>query len=181
MPLGLGVSLDGVFMCLVLPFQAIYFMVVYNVKQASLTLRISAGVDAVEEDETGAAVTFPERSTDPRGADICEHTANFRRSRYDRSIPSQPQGLVLSTALIQEFLVWVVAFSALLGVLVVLVTRKRKKAQQRAFADSMFTGREGGGNFDSEIIREYKERYYAREKGLEAAMKRSDEDRERDD
>lgn len=138
-----------------------------------------SGADAIDEDETGAAAIFPEGSADPRGADICLHTASFRSQR---STPSQPQGLVFSSAIIQEFLVWVVAFSTLLGIFIVLVTRQRKKAQQRAFADSIFTGRDGGGNFDSDIIREYKARYYAREKGLEAAMRRSNEEgKDRDD
>lgn len=119
----------------------------------------------------GAAVTFPEGSADPRGADICLHTAKFRTQRPPAA---PPRGLLLSSELIQEFLVWLVAFSTLLGILVVLVARQRKKAQKQAFADSIFKGdREGGGHFDSDIIREYKERYYAREKGLEAAMRRS--------
>lgn len=142
-------------------------------------------MDAIDKDETGEEMSFPasyelqQPSTDPRGADICLHTAKFRNAqRFGAgSMPSHTPAFVLSSAMLQEFLIWVVAFSALLGLLIVFVSRHRKKAQNRALADSVFSsGQEGGGHFDSDIIREYKERYYAREKGLEAAMRRSNFD-----
>jgi hypothetical protein len=132
----------------------------------------AAGAEAVDEGPNGMPVMFPEGSADPRGADICLYTAKVHKTSAS-SMPSQPQGLLLTSELLQEFLVWVVAFSALLGVLVILVSRQRKKVQQRAFADSLLAQREGGSHFDSDIIREHKERYYAREKGLQAALQRS--------
>jgi hypothetical protein len=176
----LRVHPSGLMLCLhgpseVLPPQA------KSVQGLLTRCSIDTGAEVIDEDATGAAAMFPEGTVDPRGADMCEHTAQFRTQRFPGTMPMQPRGFVLSSALAQEFFVWVVAIATLLGVLLVLVTRQRKKAKQKAMVDSVFSGREGGGKFDADIIREYKERYYARERGLEAAMKRAHIDEHRDD
>lgn len=142
---------------------------VYSVRQEGC----DAGVEAVDVDDVGANFVFPGSSTHPGGVGMCLYTAKFRSQRPHGSLPHQEPGFAITTELLQEFLIWVVAFSTLLGILIVMITRQRKKARKMAWADSVFSGREGDSQFDSDIIREYKERYYAREKGLQAALGRA--------
>ena len=127
----------------------------------------------MDEDELGAIFMFPGGSTHPGGVGMCQHTAKFQSQRPHGSMPHKEAGFAITSELLQEFLIWVVAFSALLGILVLMITRQRKKARKKALADSVFSRREGDSKFDSDIIREYKERYYAREKGLQAALGRA--------